>query len=213
MAVRTTCVAVTLSLALSITGGCGVDSPAVTPSSPGAAELPVPPGVRTLGVIGLVDGGRGVESSTWTVEDELLTLLTDLQRYELKGPLWSEAGSTAGDAGQSFSPDTARMIGRSMGVDAVLYVATTVAISETSPPEPETSALVRSSGSGPQVTCRVTARFALDEVARGATIAAVLLTKESKGFSRPGDAARGGREMAHSLLRQCAREFVAMISP
>lgn len=204
--------------ALSVLGlGCGGDQATVRITERHAAALGIAPSIRRVAVATFL-GPAGREAA-WgrALANDLTVMLADpTGRYELTGPAAVAAyldEAAPGGPGGPGGPDSARRIGKRAGVDAVLYGTVAVAVSETSPGHPETGPGVRSNSRRPArrtALCRASVRFVMDEVATGRTVAAVLLTKEAR---IPREGAADGDEAVRDLLRRCAAEFVATISP
>ena len=171
-----------------------------------ATSLEVPPSVRRLAVVTFWPDAGAATGRKYGLADDLVVLLADPPgRYDLV--------SLPGPAGGPLGPGAARRLAKGAGADAVLYGSATVAVSKTSSPRPETGDPVRSSvveTSSEVVACRVSVRFAMDDVATGRTIAAVVLTKADRVTDgSPGTADRTVRR----LLRRCSVEFVRLIGP
>ena len=179
-----------------------------------AAVLEVPPSVKRLAVAAFWCDTGGSAALGRGLADDLVVLLAGRpERYDLLAPADLAPLMCEGVLPGSLGPDSARRLGKLAGADAVLYGSITVAVSKTSSARPETGDAIRSkdgNAAGQTVRCRVSVRFAMDDVATGRTIAAVLLTKagrEIDGFPAAGD------RMVRRLLRECLAEFVAMVSP
>jgi len=209
MTVRITFSAVTLCLALALAGGCGstVENPDPAPRR-AAAELPIPETVRKLGILDFTGPSARLDPWGAAIAGDLFELLdAQVDRFVVSR---LHSGEEHKDSVAAVTPSLARKLAQDSGADAVVYGTTMVDVALSSFGEPENTGATRSNDSGPQVACRVTVRFALDEVATGRTIAAVLLTKDA---SAAGQEVEAGRALARKLLRQCAAEFVAMVSP
>ena len=198
---------VAAGLACSFAVGCGCET-AVRISHVRGAGLEVPASVRRLAVVVFSCDSVTPPGPGRALCNDLAALLADPPgRYDLV--------SLASPAlpGSPLGPGEARRLAKRENADAVLYGSITVAVSKTASPRPETSDPTRSkidSAVGEVVDCRVSVRFAMDEVASGRTIASVLLTKSDRVTDGPPGA---GDRTVRDLLRRCSAEFVRMIGP
>lgn len=209
MTARIPSLVVTLCLALALADGCG---PTVKKPGPaarrGVADLPIPEAVKKVGILDFATPSGRLDPWGVAIADDLFELLDAQGGRFTVSRLVAGAESTGGVA--PVTPELARKLARESGADAVIYGTTMVDVAISSFGEPENAGAPRSNNSKARVTCRVTVRFGLDEVATGRTIAAVLLPKDA---SADGQEAEAGRALARKLLRQCAQEFVVMVSP
>ena len=175
-----------------------------------AAALEVPASIRRVGVAAF--GGVGGDQGRWgrVLADEVAALLREAPgRYAVLGPAEMASFLPEG-APRPLGPDSARRLGKRAALDAVLYGSLAAGVSETSPHHPETAPGVRSNSERPAgrtAWCRVKARFAMDEVATGRTLAAAVLTRDAR---LPHRGPAGAEAAVRELLTRCAAEFVAM---
>ena len=197
--------AVALGLGAGLLGGCGLQ---VAPPARGGseAEFPIPETVKTLGIIVFSDTSAVPYPGGEQVAGELFMALG-----KPAGPynVWRYDWAFDHVVQEPLTSEQACRRARAIGAEAVVYGTTRVEIAMTSSGDPENPRASRSEGRGAAVTCRVTVRFMLDEVATGRTIASVVLRRDA---SAPGGGAGAGGELARTLLRQCVKEFVAMIN-
>ena len=177
-------------------------------------DLAVPPSVKKLAVVEFGCDAGGAAVSGRGLADDLVVLLADPpERYDLLGPADLEPLLAEGAFVRPLGPDAARRLARRAGADAVLYGSLGVTVSRTSSRRPETGERMRSKYAGglaETVRCRVSVRFAMDDVATGRTIGAVLLTKAAEVTD---GGAEAGDRAVRKLLRRCAAEYVGMVSP